>query len=93
MWKKLSLGIMIALFFLGTLAMIGWIGFQERIRLAVQALEQDGEETKAQTDEMKEADPKSEDHTQIETKEEAEKVIKRLEGFTRTLEEDNLPTE
>lgn len=93
MWKKLSLGVLIALFFLGTLAMIGWIGFQERIRLAVQSLEQDGEEAKTQTDEREEKDPKLEDHTQIETKEEAEKVIKRLEGFTRTLEEDNLPTE
>lgn len=93
MWKKLSLGVLITLFFLGTLAMIGWIGFQERIRLAVQSLEQDGEETKTQTDEREEKDPKLEDHTQIETKEEAEKVIKRLEGFTRTLEEDNLPTE
>lgn len=91
MWKKVSLGILIALFFLGSIAMIGWIGFQERLRLALQSFEQ--EEKKQEADLPQVTNQESADYSRIETKREAEEVVKRLEGFTRTLEEDNLPSE
>lgn len=91
MWKKVSLGILIALFFLGSIAMIGWIGFQERLRLALQSFEQ--EEKKQEADLPQVTNQESVDYSRIETKTEAEEVVKRLEGFTRTLEEDNLPSE
>ena len=91
MWKQVSLGILIALFFLGSIAMIGWIGFQERLRLALQSFEQ--EEKKQEVNSSQVMDQENIDYSRIETKKEAEEVVKRLEGFTRTLEEDNLPSE
>ncbi len=92
MWKKVALGIIITVFFLGSIGMIGWIGFQERIRLTMQSLEQNKQE-EGQSADNSHVDSQAEDHTRIETRGEAEEVMRRLEGFARTLEEDNLPTE
>lgn len=91
MWKKILLIAVIALLVLGSVAMIGWIGFQEKIRLAVRSFEKEqGEEQEVV---RTESDPSEKDHTVVETKKEAVDVVGHLEGIMRTLEEDNLPNE
>lgn len=95
MWKKISLGILTALFFSLTIGAIGWIGFQERIRLALKSLQHEMiSSSPPETGTDQEAVSTQEaDHAVVETKTEAEQVIDHLEGLLRSLEDDNVPTE
>lgn len=88
MWKKIALTLSIAGMIVASIAVIGWITFQEKIRLAVQEYKAD-----QQSIQTLDKDPSASDHAVIETKEEAMTVVKQLEGLLRTLEENNIPTE
>lgn len=94
MWKKVGLSALIVLLLIASAGMIGWIGFQEKIRLAVKALQAEQLLPKeSEQDRTTTTNPQFVDHSIVETKAEADEVVKHLEGVLRTLEEDNVPTE
>lgn len=90
MWKKVALTFLTVLLLASTVAMIGWIGFQEHFRLLARSFQK---ELTAQKDDAltQEAKQKEMDHTVIETKGEAKILIDTLELRLRSLESDDLP--
>lgn len=90
MWKKIALTTLTLLLLAGTVAIIGWIGFQEHFRLLARSFQK---ELMTQKEQMltQEEKQKEMDHTVIETKGEAKILIDALESRLRSLESDNLP--
>lgn len=86
MWKKIALTLSISLLVLASLSVIGWITFQEKIRLAVQDYQ-----SKQQLSHSQPSGTQSSEQPVLETTTEANEALKRLEGWLRTLEENNVP--
>lgn len=95
MGKKIILGIFSALLLSSTVGLIGWIGFQERLRLALQKFQEDTLEVTSKEDDVQQEILTSQeaDHSVVETGVEAKQVVAHLEGLLRSLEDDNIPTE
>jgi len=95
MWKKISLGILTAFFMVMTIGLIGWIGFQEHVRLALKSLQQEFSSHVPSIDPAQQEllAAQEADHAVIETATEARQVVSHIEGLLRSLEEDNIPTE
>lgn len=90
--KQISLAFLIVCMLVGSAAMIGWIGFQERFRILANSFREEAAE--ADTSRMRaEAEAQLEDHTEIETAAEAEQVLDLMENRLRDLERNDLPEE
>ncbi len=90
--KQIGLAVLITLMFVGSGAMIGWIGFQEHFRLLARSFQQEAAEVDEAQARAEEAQA-LQDHSVIETPSEAEQVLELLEGRLRALERDDLPEE
>ena len=89
MWKKILLGIIVLIFLVTSLGMIGWIGFHEKLRLTVKALQR---ESDAQSNDHSQASLSFDtDHSVIENKAEALFVLDELQKQSQELRSDNLP--
>lgn len=76
----------------GALAMIGWIGFQEHFRLLTRSFEKE-QAVEAGSARAADVERKSQDHSVIETRAEAQAFLSDLRGGLTGLESDDLPEE
>lgn len=91
-FKKAALGLATTFFVVGSVAMIGWIGFQEHFRLLARSFQKEFSHQSQATDAENETKALA-DRTIIETPAEAGMLIDTIEGRLAGLEADGLPEE
>lgn len=89
MWKKILLVVIVLIFLTASLGVIGWIGFHEKLRLTVRALQKESEAQLEQHSQP--ALPFDDNHSIIENKAEALFVLDGLQKQSQELQSDNLP--
>lgn len=92
MLRKFGLLFITTLLIFGSVAVIGWIGFQEHIRSLARSFsrEQVAQETVAEDEAKAKA---LADHSTVESREEATAIVDTLEQRLSSLENDDLPEE
>lgn len=92
MVKKLLFSSLILILLGGSIAVIGWIGFQEHFRLLARSFQNEAKDGERQVEEERQEELLR-DHQTIETGKEAGLILNDIEGWLRGLESDGLPEE